>query len=151
MQNVFLQKQIYRDRGERNDLSDSFVDSNKKLPRLFRDLRHVHTKISDSEYEIIKGESRANLEPLTRKHIKVVAHGHRKEGVLTLYFIESEKLGLIKIGKTGNPIKDRLSSMQSDSPDKLNLLFSVEYDSDLDFEGELHRRFAGSMEHGEWV
>ena len=57
---------------------------------------------------------------------------------------------LIKIGKTQNPIADRLSSMQSESPDRLKLLYSMEYHSDVDLEGELHDRFKEFREHGEW-
>lgn len=67
-----------------------------------------------------------------------------------MYFVESEKLGLIKIGKTQNPIVDRLSSMQSDSPDRLKLLFATDYSSDVDIEGELQSQFRLSREYGEW-
>ena len=115
-----------------------------------RAIRQAHSKISDSEYESIKKEFRANLEPLTRKQLLLQDQGKKKRGIWTLYFVEAEELGLIKIGKTQHPVADRLSSMQADLPDRLKLLCAIEYSLDVDLEGEVHSRFWLSREHGEW-
>ena len=37
-----------------------------------------------------------------------------------------------------------------ESPDKLRLLYSMGYSSDMNLEGELHERFKELREHGEW-
>ena len=119
-------------------------------PSTLRSIRQAHDKISDSEFDSIVGEFVFRQEVLTRKQLLLRVQGRKNVGRLTLYFIQAERLGLIKIGKTGNPVGNRLSSMQAESPDKLKLLFSVDYSADVDLEAELHNRFKELREHGEW-
>lgn len=89
----------------------SFPEDAEIKGATLRPIRQAQSKISDSEYESIKEEFRANLEPLTRKQLLLQGQGEKKKGVWTLYFVEAEELSLIKIGKTQNPVADRLSSM----------------------------------------
>lgn len=65
-----------------------------------------------------------------------------------IYFIEAQKLGLIKIGITSTSIETRLSSMQSSSPDVLKLLGFIPGDYQL--EHQIHRKLKGSHSHREW-
>jgi hypothetical protein len=65
--------------------------------------------------------------------------------VTYVYFIKSEQLGLIKIGKSTNPVK-RICNMQTSTPDRLVLLGY----SDQHTEKELHHRFSSLRQTGEW-
>ena len=66
------------------------------------------------------------LNRLLESNFLLQVQGQKKRGVWTLYFVEAEELGLIKIGKTQNLIVGSLCSMYSESPDRLKLLCTVE-------------------------
>lgn len=66
-----------------------------------------------------------------------------------VYFIQAEKLGLIKIG-TANFAAERLASIQGISPDKLRLLGVVICNEYGFLEGILHGKFCLHRVHGEW-
>lgn len=70
-----------------------------------------------------------------------------KDGDERVYFILNRISGRIKIGKSFD-VDKRLASLQTASPDPLELLGSVP--SWLHTEAELHARFAALREHGEW-
>lgn len=72
------------------------------------------------------------------------------EVYLMIYFIQAEKLGLIKIGKT-NPssMNIRLASLRAMCPDKLILLATI-LDERIISESKLHAKFSHLREHGEW-
>lgn len=61
------------------------------------------------------------------------------------YFIRGQLSGLIKIGKSSNPIS-RLYDLQVGSPDMLELIAVVAGDR----EQEYHDMFESSRSHGEW-
>lgn len=65
-----------------------------------------------------------------------------------VYFIESEGLGLIKIGKTKNDPRQRLSNLNTGNPDKLNIIGVLAGDDDT--EKELHERFKHIRHKNEW-
>jgi hypothetical protein len=64
-----------------------------------------------------------------------------------LYFIEAINTGYIKIGRSANPDR-RLAQLTTGSPNQLVLLGKISGGSAL--EAELHRRFEGHREKGEW-
>ena len=64
-----------------------------------------------------------------------------------VYFIESESAGLIKIGRSVNPVS-RFNAIRTMSPDKLVLLGSAP--ETVCSESELHKKFAKHRRHGEW-
>lgn len=65
-----------------------------------------------------------------------------------IYFIQGATTRLIKVGKAAD-CQDRLSDLQTGSPDKLHLLKEV-YTDDYAAEKILHRRFRYCRAHGEW-
>jgi hypothetical protein len=65
----------------------------------------------------------------------------------TIYFVQSERGGPIKIGFTDN-LKRRLASMRTHSADKLVVLATCK--GDLTDERRLHERFAAHRVRGEW-
>lgn len=65
----------------------------------------------------------------------------------SVYFIQGEATGLIKIGFARDPIA-RLRELQCGSPDKLRLLRTIPGGYAL--ERELHLRFAALRSHCEW-
>jgi hypothetical protein len=66
-----------------------------------------------------------------------------------VYFIESESLGMVKIGLADNP-RRRLRELQVGSPDKLNLRGVLLLDDAPGYEASMHLRFAEERSHGEW-
>lgn len=64
-----------------------------------------------------------------------------------IYFIISEN-GLIKIGFTTKKMDRRLKELQCYSPDKLEVLETIEGNTKL--ESFLHRKFKHLKSHGEW-
>lgn len=65
----------------------------------------------------------------------------------SVYFIRCKASGLIKIGLSESPWK-RLSKMQSDTPDELEMLGV--FAGDIVAEAEMHNRFSASRHRGEW-
>lgn len=69
-----------------------------------------------------------------------------------IYFIQAEKLRLIKIGfcKSEFHVIERLKELQIGSPDKLNLIGIISPHGTKSFEALLHRQFKHIHSHGEW-
>ena len=65
-----------------------------------------------------------------------------------IYFIQGETTGLIKIGKTNGGVEERMTNLQTGSPDFLRIIgvtfepYSNEYG--------LHCLFSQYRKHGEW-
>lgn len=74
-------------------------------------------------------------------------HGQEQGSESHVYFIESESAGLIKIGRSVNPV-GRFNAIRTMSPDKLVLLGSAP--ETVCSESELHKKFAKHRRHGEW-
>ena len=72
---------------------------------------------------------------------------HKPDDPRTIYFIQCETTGLIKIG-LANDVRSRLSTMQGCCPTKLNLI--AHFDGLRSQERELHLRFAEHKARGEW-
>ena len=68
-------------------------------------------------------------------------------GESKVYFIESKAAGLIKIGRSVNPVS-RFNAIRTMSPDKLVLLGYLP--EEVATENELHKKFAHLRMHGEW-
>ena len=66
---------------------------------------------------------------------------------MSVYFIQEENNGLIKIGYSDNP-KDRLRSLQVSSPNKLKIIKVV--DGNFDRERFIHYKFSKFSVRGEW-
>lgn len=66
-----------------------------------------------------------------------------------VYFIEAERLGLVKIG-WGADAARRMSQLQVGSPDRLILLGALLTDDPVALEKELHETFSDQRVHGEW-
>lgn len=66
-----------------------------------------------------------------------------------VYFVQAEKLRLIKIGYAKDA-GERFRSLQVGSPDKLTLLGAIYSMNAQAMEAELHVRFARLRQHGEW-
>lgn len=64
-----------------------------------------------------------------------------------VYFIASRKQRIVKIGYSANPTM-RLSTLQTSTPSKLELLATIE--GDIQTERQLHQRFAAYRLNGEW-
>lgn len=75
----------------------------------------------------------------------------RKVKILPVYFLanEEERLSPIKIGRT-NPLKDRMSELQTGDPVRLRLLEYIEAREDAFLEAQLHREFHQKRRSGEW-
>lgn len=86
----------------------------------------------------------------TERSIRLAARQYRRATrTPRVYFVQAEKLGLIKIGYAAD-IRERLRSLQVGSPDRLTLIGAI-YDNDaLSIEAQLHSRFRDDREHGEW-
>jgi hypothetical protein len=67
---------------------------------------------------------------------------------MSVYFIEEEGTGLIKIGHS-NDTMARLASLQTGNPRKLTLLREIEGKGE-DLERELHERYKANRLNGEW-
>lgn len=65
-----------------------------------------------------------------------------------IYFVKAEKTKRIKIGYTTQWIDTRLSSMQSNSPDKLTFLGGLVGSKEL--EKNIQNSFRENLSHGEW-
>lgn len=66
-----------------------------------------------------------------------------------VYFIESERLGMVKIGCAGDP-EARRAAMQTGSADKLILRGLIASDDATALEGMIHDVHARDRAHGEW-
>lgn len=84
---------------------------------------------------------------LRRKDEAPGDHGREQGSESHVYFIESESAGLIKIGRSVDPVS-RFNAIRTMSPDKLVLLGSVP--ETVCSESELHKKFAKHRRHGEW-
>jgi hypothetical protein len=67
----------------------------------------------------------------------------------SIYFIQAEPDGLVKIGFTVRPPEKRLAEIQPSSPVELTLRATIPRVS-KEVERELHQRFSSSHVHGEW-
>lgn len=74
-------------------------------------------------------------------------HGEKRADNRSVYFIQAETHGLIKIG-VGSPTS-RLQQIQGMSPVPLRLLGHIDLGGSK-LEGRLHRLFADARSHGEW-
>lgn len=79
--------------------------------------------------------------PLVRHHFT----GSRR----SIYFIQGEVTGLIKIGLAID-VRARLKDLQQGSPDRLSILGVMLCHQRGALERELHRRFDDCRAHGEW-
>lgn len=77
--------------------------------------------------------------------------GHRGEKANYVYFVQAERLQLVKIG-IARCMTSRLSGLQTGSPDKLILLGVIEPKGCKPYvlEQRLHERFWQDRQHGEW-
>ncbi len=66
-----------------------------------------------------------------------------------VYFVQAERLGLIKIG-VATDVMSRLRSLQACSPDRLVLLGLLRCHNFGRSEKEIHARFEAFRAHGEW-
>jgi len=69
--------------------------------------------------------------------------------VREVYFVRAKEMGLIKIG-VANTARERLVSLQVDSPDHLELLGVIECRNRGALEKQIHQRFAHLRVKGEW-
>lgn len=68
-----------------------------------------------------------------------------------IYIVQGQPSGLIKIGKTSGEIKSRLSTMRTNSPERLELLaYFPCFQTLTQIERAFHNRFARDRVHGEW-
>ena len=65
-----------------------------------------------------------------------------------IYFIQVENNGPIKIGFTANQINQRLQSLQTSSPNKLDILGCI--DGEIDREKLIHEKFKEYHIRNEW-
>jgi len=65
-----------------------------------------------------------------------------------IYFVQGESTKLIKIGKTNSSIEERVSSLQTGSPDILNVI-GITFEP-YNSESNLHAKFNLFRKHGEW-
>ena len=77
----------------------------------------------------------------------VKKHGHGKSKMF-VYFIQGQTTRLIKIGQTAGSVSNRLQEIQSNSPDKLEVLKAIE--ASRRAEQFLHEKFEPFRSHGEW-
>jgi hypothetical protein len=66
---------------------------------------------------------------------------------VSVYFVQAEDGGSIKIGRSSNPVL-RLASLQTSHPKKLQILATCP--GDFGLEGRIHDRLSRFREHGEW-
>src|SRR5260370_13196069 len=68
-----------------------------------------------------------------------------------IYFVQANKLKLIKIGRTNaTNLIERLKMMQIGSPDRLTILATIDNDFDYGGESKIHKKFKYLKEYGEW-
>lgn len=67
-----------------------------------------------------------------------------------IYVIKDSKNNLYKIGVTKNNVKDRLSSMQTSNPNKLEIIFEKKIKKYIKVEEFLHVQFNEKNVSGEW-
>lgn len=65
-----------------------------------------------------------------------------------VYFVQGEITKLVKIGKTSGGIEDRVSTLQTGSPDKLSVI-GIGFEPYITESG-LHCLFDEFRQHGEW-
>lgn len=68
---------------------------------------------------------------------------------MAVYFVRSIETDRIKVGYTYGSVNKRLCTMQTGSPEKLELLLSVPNAGRYE-ESWIHRRFKETRIHGEW-
>lgn len=81
-----------------------------------------------------------------RKNLSV-QDGETNSQLPFVYFIQSEKTDLVKIGQTLQP-HQRLTALQTGSPDKLRILKVIHARENA--EKLLHQHFESDKSHGEW-
>lgn len=72
-----------------------------------------------------------------------------RQEMRSVYFIESERLRMVKIGCANDPVR-RCASLQTGSADRLILRGAWKTDDAPRLESMLHRVHAREREHGEW-
>jgi hypothetical protein len=90
------------------------------------------------------------VEPDGRSDAKSRWHANpNSEPMREIYFVQAERLGLIKIGQT-RCAASRLKHLQTHSPDRLYLLGYAICERSGELEIELHHHFADLRSHGVW-
>lgn len=82
-----------------------------------------------------------------RENRPIMAGHQQPDDPCSIYFIQCETTGLVKIGMAGDA-RSRFSSIQSGSPTILTLKASFE--GRRADEAALHERFREHRDHGEW-
>lgn len=68
-----------------------------------------------------------------------------------IYFVQAESSRAVKIGKTsGYRLRDRISQLQTSTPERLYICRLVRADGHEDLEGAIHRELAEFRIRGEW-
>jgi len=83
------------------------------------------------------------------KALQLAKTNLRKQITPRVYFIQADKLRLIKIGFTRD-IRDRLRTLQTCSPDRLTLIGAIHSKNGEQIEASLHKQFQADRDHGEW-
>lgn len=81
--------------------------------------------------------------------LRSLAPSLRRSPVEEVYFVQAEKLGLIKIG-LARAASERMRTLKVCSPDRLTLLGVIQSRAAAVLEREIHARFWDHNEHGEW-
>ena len=71
----------------------------------------------------------------------------RGPGIAGVYFLQSQTLGLVKIGSANN-VARRLDQLRTACPDELRLIAVI--NGDVEAERQLHKKFARLRVRGEW-
>jgi len=121
----------------KEDLNINYwVDGFNKLHRLFID--------NEEKEEYLYNDNFNNFNLFDDDNNEI---NNYSEPIYTIYFIQSENDGAIKIGITKD-IKKRLKALQTSNPYKLNLLYSINGGKSL--EDNLHNKFKQYRLNGEW-
>lgn len=84
---------------------------------------------------------------LTKSSLSRGVIGASNLGAAMVYFVQGEKMRLIKIGQTSRHLKKRFDTLQVGSPDRLVVVGVIlNRSSDAPY----HVRFSKSWVHGEW-
>jgi hypothetical protein len=116
---------------------------NKEIAALDEEQRRVILFMGATLIELVSNASANAVDRQLRLH-GLIAEARPKASV---YFIQAEDGGPIKIGLAGDPTK-RLSELQRTSPQRLRILATEP--GSASHERELHERFAEHRLHGEW-
>lgn len=87
--------------------------------------------------------------PRTSVHIERMGRRRKRKGSASqVYFILASVTNMLKIGTTEQYVGRRLRALQTGSPERLAIIATIPGDCTL--ERELHKRFVGYRQHGEW-